>query len=635
MRKNRKNYIINLCTIVTMVFNSFSLATLNAEQIKPDKVYKGDVNFDNKVNAIDLVKLVQFMLGEIEFNNDEFLNADINNDNKVDLLDIIITKKKLLDGSFDLVNVENNTTLNNSKETTSTSLTSNSQSQIIKSTTPKPTTTITQTTTQKPTTTTTQTTTTQTINPKPTTTTTQTTTQKPTTTTTQTTTPKTTTTTTQTTTQKPTTTTTQTTTQKPTTTITQTTTQKPITTTTQTTTTQKFVNKVDIPQVEIGEEIYYINPQMSQRDINKIFAKERTLESKMYVVFEDGEYYLGRLRVKSNTHIILSENCIITTSSLLFLNFEYESTTQGYDGEGNITIEGGTINGHIASFIHGKDITIRNIKANNCNREHYIELSACQNVIIDNIHFTGSIDGDNSREYVEYIQIDGSNYSSFPTLSPSGNTELAGYDGTACDTISISNCIFEKGEGIYSYFKTAIGSHSNQYSINKTTHTNINIFNCKFINPSNTAISLDYWENVNIYNNISEGPEGQFVLLWKCISKNVNIYDNTVTNMNRFFTSNIPSEGFFNVEDSNHTSIKIDNNTMTNIIENAIVARACENVQISNNNMDNIKSFPIRTDSCEYVEVNNNTFTNISFDYKEIITENQTEKINMYDNFIQ
>ncbi len=89
------------------------------------------------------------------------------------------------------------------------------------------------------------------------------------------------------------------------------------------------------------------------------------------------------------------------------------------------------------------------------------------------------------------------------------------------------------------------------------------------------------------------------------------------------------------MEDINHTNIKIDNNTMTNIIENAIVARACENIKISNNNMDNINSFPIRTDSCEYVEVNNNIFTNISFDYKEIITENQTEKINMYDNFIQ
>ncbi len=281
MKKNRKNYIINLCTIVTMVFNSFSLATLNAEQIKSDKVYKGDVNFDNKVNAIDLVKLVQFMLGEIEFDNDEFANADINNDNKVDLLDIIITKKKLLDDSFELVNVENNTTLNNSQETTSTSLISNSQSQSVKSTTtPKPTTTITQTTTPKITTTITQTTT-----PKPTTTIAQTTTPKATTTTTQTTTPK------------------------PTTTIPQ-------------ITTQKFVNKVDIPELQTGEEIYYINPQMSQRDINKIFAKERTSESKMYVVFEDGEYYLGRLRVKSNTHIILSENCIITTSSLIFLNFE-------------------------------------------------------------------------------------------------------------------------------------------------------------------------------------------------------------------------------------------------------------------------------------------------------------------------
>ena len=49
----------------------------------------GDLNFDEIINILDVVILVNFILDNNEPNNNEFLASDINGDNQLNVLDVI------------------------------------------------------------------------------------------------------------------------------------------------------------------------------------------------------------------------------------------------------------------------------------------------------------------------------------------------------------------------------------------------------------------------------------------------------------------------------------------------------------------------------------------------------------------
>ena len=49
----------------------------------------GDVNSDNEVNVLDVVSIVGYVLGSIEFDDNQINLADLNNDENIDVLDIV------------------------------------------------------------------------------------------------------------------------------------------------------------------------------------------------------------------------------------------------------------------------------------------------------------------------------------------------------------------------------------------------------------------------------------------------------------------------------------------------------------------------------------------------------------------
>ena len=49
----------------------------------------GDVTYDGVVNILDIVQTVNYILGQISFEDDQILQADFNEDNSVDILDIV------------------------------------------------------------------------------------------------------------------------------------------------------------------------------------------------------------------------------------------------------------------------------------------------------------------------------------------------------------------------------------------------------------------------------------------------------------------------------------------------------------------------------------------------------------------
>ena len=50
----------------------------------------GDINLDALINVIDVVTLVNYILGQVTIEGDALVNADMNNDSNIDIVDIIM-----------------------------------------------------------------------------------------------------------------------------------------------------------------------------------------------------------------------------------------------------------------------------------------------------------------------------------------------------------------------------------------------------------------------------------------------------------------------------------------------------------------------------------------------------------------
>ena len=57
----------------------------------------GDTNFDGIVDILDIVRIVNQIMDNLEFNDDEFTAADFNADDIVDILDIVQIINYILD----------------------------------------------------------------------------------------------------------------------------------------------------------------------------------------------------------------------------------------------------------------------------------------------------------------------------------------------------------------------------------------------------------------------------------------------------------------------------------------------------------------------------------------------------------
>jgi len=53
------------------------------------EIILGDTNFDSIVDILDIVRIVNHIMGNSEFSSDELIAADYNIDSIVDILDIV------------------------------------------------------------------------------------------------------------------------------------------------------------------------------------------------------------------------------------------------------------------------------------------------------------------------------------------------------------------------------------------------------------------------------------------------------------------------------------------------------------------------------------------------------------------
>lgn len=365
----------------------------------------------------------------------------------------------------------------------------------------------------------------------------------------------------------------------------------------------KLKDRFDAIDVDINDmslylnEITYIMPPPSDMETNVanfqgLLDKALDKTTKVTIKFNEGTYDLYTCYIHSNTHIILHENTVLrwnnktifnpetgtmVSRSSLFMNArnfnEDDSNFTGYDGNGNITIEGGqTIGGCFFSMIHGDNITVKNVKILDTSADHAFQVCASRNVLIDGIKFIGHTTRAVDREYVELVQIDWCTALGFPGFVSTAPI----YDHTICDGVTIKNCIFKKSEtiGVNDCIYTAIGSHS---SDGELQNKNIRIENCKVSDAKYSALTLNRMNNV-----IAKG----------C--------DLTVINTD----GNI-------IENRNSTNITMKDNA-TNNGRRALYSTYSTGITFSNNTIIGGYNYPVyMQDYCSYFNIKDNTFKDV------------------------
>jgi parallel beta-helix repeat protein len=213
--------------------------------------------------------------------------------------------------------------------------------------------------------------------------------------------------------------------------------------------------------------------------------------------FPDGLYMLeNSLEIFAHTTIVLSDRAEFRRNALygnMIVNGimsaendpEYQDYS-GYNGEGYITIRGGTWNSMGSTFNqsasgillgHGKYITVHDLTILDINSNHAIEVNGCQHINIQNVTIDGFV-GDDSKEAIQLDIMSSS--SAFPHFGL--------YDNTCCDDVFIQGCtIMNYGRGI--------GSHSSATGV---WQTNIKIFGNHFYNLVNHAVRGENWKNAVI-----------------------------------------------------------------------------------------------------------------------------------------
>lgn len=223
-------------------------------------------------------------------------------------------------------------------------------------------------------------------------------------------------------------------------------------------------------------------------------ALQSAIDQKGLILFSAGATYKVAhvLRLYKDTKLDLNGSTILCNSGHLFFNFLQGATTSGYNGEGDITICNGTIIGGALSFIHAQNILIKNVKFRNSKNDHFLEICACKNYVIDGCSFIGM--ENLSTSVLEYINIDPCSYIPFPW-----NDNIASfYDGTVNNGVTIKNCEFSLGDTGYNYGYNAIGVHTSGGS----KHQKIRILRNEISGFTGCGLRINNMNDVIIDDNI-------------------------------------------------------------------------------------------------------------------------------------
>ncbi|CAG7643134.1 right-handed parallel beta-helix repeat-containing protein [Paenibacillus allorhizosphaerae] len=227
------------------------------------------------------------------------------------------------------------------------------------------------------------------------------------------------------------------------------------------------------------------------------------------VTIPSGTYKLTQeLFLVKNTSVVMEQKTELLRShgNNIFRNYRTSDVFNGYEGNGNITIENGILNcnalqyPHIASgmaFAHAECVTLRNVTIKDLPSGHAVELTAMKNVTFDRCSFLG-FSHDGSKYYSEAIQIETATQAGFIGYSK---------DHTTTRDVTVQNCYFGNSStpGMVPW-PCGIGAHGSSYN---GYYDRILVVNNTFDGSSYWSIRPFKWTNSvitgNVMNNVSGG----------------------------------------------------------------------------------------------------------------------------------
>jgi len=245
------------------------------------------------------------------------------------------------------------------------------------------------------------------------------------------------------------------------------------------------------------------------------------------VYIPKGTYLINQgLVIYAQTTLLLEKNTVIKrNANITYMIINGLTDVNGYDGESNITIDGGVWEGNAPNFPtnvtpiafgHCRNIIIQNLKVRGVYAWHNIELNSTFNGLITNCVLEGMQETASTREIIQ-LDLAGTG-GAFPWY---GN-----YDNTPCKKIIIEKNTLQNGKC------AGIGSHSNRPN---TTHTDITIRDNYFYNLDEEAIMGDNYEHTLVENNYIDkcGRGIIFEAFENMKCKNITVRDNSITNIDK------------------------------------------------------------------------------------------------------
>ncbi|MFF3556346.1 right-handed parallel beta-helix repeat-containing protein [Streptomyces tsukubensis] len=300
----------------------------------------------------------------------------------------------------------------------------------------------------------------------------------------------------------------------------------------------------------------------------------------------------------------------VATTRGVLRNFLAGDSFPGYAGNSGITVEGGIWDGNAAdggvgtvtgttnvmSFIHARDITVRDVVIRNISSAHGVEFNAIDGGRILNSRFEGFKDNSElqDRGFSESVQID---------IARSGSSSIPQYDLTTCRNILIQGCYFGPSSRLPAAGR-AIGSHTSDVDC---TYDNIQIIGCRIEGAAQEGIRAFCWRNSVIADNVITGTGQTAILLavsaptQRTNSHSMVVKGNVITNC---AVSGIRVAG----NSANRiTGAIVSGNTVRNISGNGIHIGDAPGANVSANHVDTTVSTGIYAVDSDGVSVNGNT----------------------------
>ncbi|MFE0533842.1 right-handed parallel beta-helix repeat-containing protein [Streptomyces nigra] len=191
-------------------------------------------------------------------------------------------------------------------------------------------------------------------------------------------------------------------------------------------------------------------------------------------------------------------------NSGILRNFRSDETFSGYSGHSHITLLGGTYDGNAAdgttgsvtsetdviNFVHGSDITVRDVTVLNTSTAHALEFNSIDGGRAINCQFYGFRDNSASgtRGFSEAVQID---------MSRNGSSSIGQFDNTPAKNIRIEGCRFGASSRLGN-FGRAIGSHTLTSGV---VYDNVKVLDCTIEGATQDGIYAYGWSRSLIRGN--------------------------------------------------------------------------------------------------------------------------------------